>query len=217
MGVTLEGQGYRKLTQGTITKLTAYYGKAIHAHLHDLLPCSLHIIMQYPLMISRSTHTVLPLKTVCSSSSVPRQLGRSLALNSGTPLLPEGATRCLRGDTQNRSETLHSMIWGKCPKTDLLDCRVLLLPRIREWQNSTAALSSPYTCCSIQWTLCQANTWGGISCEGQQSTTPAVIASGGGQHERGTAGTTSGVWTLLVQTMHQVPFMYICYPTECLV
>ena len=41
-GVTLGGRGHGKLTQAAITKLTAYYGKAVRAHSGDLVLASFY-------------------------------------------------------------------------------------------------------------------------------------------------------------------------------
>ena len=56
-GITLGGRGFGKLTQATINKLTAYYGKAVRAHPKDVcgMPYWQRSTMQSPLMRSLNT------------------------------------------------------------------------------------------------------------------------------------------------------------------
>ena len=126
------GRGFRKLTQASFTKLTSYYRKAIHAHPDDLPAMTNAVFATYYHAVSTDDnpqHTHHPSgETAGASSSVPRPLGRRLALIvvMSAPLSPEVAihvkdvynclrlsdhlSRCLRGATQNPNESLHSKI-----------------------------------------------------------------------------------------------------------
>ena len=138
-GTTLGGRGYGKLTQVTITKLTAYYGKAIRGHPGDLDGMCDAVFAT--LLHAASTdddhdHTRCP-----SGPDSWCFYQRALAADEepgphrqhvGTPLCPEVAAcvrpiytrlghkdllrRCLGGVTQNANESLHSKVWAKCPK-----------------------------------------------------------------------------------------------------
>ena len=188
MGVTLGGRGYGKLTQATITKLTAYYGKAIQAYYGKAIRAyygnairayygkairayygkairayyGKAIRAYYGKAIrahggTRDAMTDAVFATfyhAISTDDDPQHdrchdgegswcfFKRAQATgetpgphrdNIGTPLSPEVAPhvkevyaqlghpsllgRCVRGETQNANESLHSKIWGKCPKT----------------------------------------------------------------------------------------------------
>ena len=142
-GVTLGGRGYGKLTQATITKLTAYYGKAIRAHPDDLPAMTSAVFATYYHAVStddKPQHTHCPTgeDSWCffkRAEATGEEPGPHRG-NVGTPLSQEVAThvkdvydrlghsdllsRCLRGDTQNPNEALHSKIWRKCPKTSFV-------------------------------------------------------------------------------------------------
>ena len=139
-GVTLGGRGHGKLTQAAITKLTAYYGKAVRAHSGDL--CGMRDAVLASFYHAISTDDV-PQHDRCPQGDTSWCFyQRCLATDEepgahrdhvGTPLSPEVAEhvkdvyarlshedllrRCLRGVTQNSNESLHSKVWRKCPKT----------------------------------------------------------------------------------------------------
>lgn len=139
-GVTLGGQGHGKLTQATNVKLTAYYGKAIRAHPGNLRDMTDAVYATYYHAISTDDtpqHERCPpgedswcfVRRAEATGETPGPHRE----NVGTPLSPEVAPyvkevydrlghhdllqRCLRGKSQNPNEALHSVIWGKCPKT----------------------------------------------------------------------------------------------------
>ena len=139
-GVTLGGRGHGMLTQATITKLTAYYGKAIRAHPHDLDGMIDAVFATFDNTISSDDK---PQHGRCPEGSdswcfYQRTLAGGVEPgrhydNIGTPLSAEVAEhvkpvyvrlghadllrRCLQGATQNSNESLHAKIWAKCPKT----------------------------------------------------------------------------------------------------
>ena len=139
-GVALGGRGYGKLTQATITKLTAYYGKAIRAHRGNRDAMTDAVFATFYHAISTDDH---PQHDRCPDgegswcffkrAQATGETPGPHRDNIGTPLSPEVAPhvkevyarlghpsllgRCVRGETQNANESLHSKIWGKCPKT----------------------------------------------------------------------------------------------------
>ena len=139
-GVTLGVRGSGKLTQPVITKLTAYCGKAIRAHPHDLCAMTDEVFATFDHAVStdlKPQHDRCPdgVGSWCFYKSV-QAAGKNPSPhcdNVGTPLSAEVALhvkdiyvrlghpdllrRCLRGATQNNNESLHSKIWAKCPKT----------------------------------------------------------------------------------------------------
>ena len=139
-GVTLGGRGHGKLTQATIVKLTAYYGKAIRAHPNDLEAMRDAVWATFDHAVStdkKPQHDRCPVgaDSWCfyQKALATGQEPGPHKTNVGTPLSAEVAkpvrevyarlshddllTRCLRGETQNPNESLHSKIWAKCPKT----------------------------------------------------------------------------------------------------
>ena len=139
-GVTLGGRGYGKLTQATITKLTAYYGKAIRAHSGNLEAMTDAVFATFYHACSTDDH---PQHDQCPDGADSwcfykraQATGETPGPhrdNVGTPLSSEVAPhvkevyvqlghrsllgRCVRGETQNANESLHAKIWAKCPKT----------------------------------------------------------------------------------------------------
>ena len=131
-GVTLGGRGHGKLTQATIVKLTAYYGKAIRAHPNDLDAMRDAVWATFDHAVSTDEK---PSWCFYEKALATGQEPRPHKTNVGIPLSAEVAkpvrevyarlshddllTRCLRGETQNPNpnESLHSKIWAKCPKT----------------------------------------------------------------------------------------------------
>ena len=139
-GVTLGGRGWGKLTHSAIVKLTAYFGVAIRAHPNNLDDMTDAVFATYYHAISTDD---TPQHERCPSGEDSWCFFKRAAAtgetpgphrdNVGTPLSPEVAPyvkevydrlghhdllqRCLRGQSQNPNESLHSVIWGKCPKT----------------------------------------------------------------------------------------------------
>ena len=139
-GVTLGGRGWGKLTHSAIVKLTAYFGVAIRAHPNNLDDMTDAVFAtDYHAISTDDTpqHERCPsgedswcfFKRAAATGETPGPHRD----NVGTPLSPEVAPyvkevydrlghhdllqRCLRGQSQNPNESLHSVIWGKCPKT----------------------------------------------------------------------------------------------------
>ena len=139
-GVTLGGRGWGKLKHTAIVKLTAYYGVAIRAHPNNLDNMTDAVFATYYHAISTDD---APQHDRCPSgedswcffkrAEATGETPGPHRDNVGTPLSPEVAPhvkevydrlghpdllrRCLRGQSQNANESLHSVIWGKCPKT----------------------------------------------------------------------------------------------------
>ena len=135
----LGGKKYGSLTNVTIQKLTRYYGNAIRSNSHDLKAMKNAVLATLHHCASTDAK---PLHHRCPSGSDSWCFHkRAEALNkpSGshqqhlhTPLSTEVIAkivpvyerlasyalleRCLRGQTQNSNESLHSVIWRKCPK-----------------------------------------------------------------------------------------------------
>ena len=148
-GVTLGGRGHGKLTLATITKLTAYYGKAIRAHpiRLDMMQNAVFATFNHAASTDdKPNHDRCP-KGKDSWCFYQRALAEGKQpgdhrTNIGTPLSPEVAThveevylrlghsnllsRCLRGDTQNPNESLHGKVWAKCPKTGFVGLQRVL-------------------------------------------------------------------------------------------
>ena len=139
-GVTLGGRGHGKLTQAAITKLTAYYGKAVRAHSGDLAGMRDAVLASFYHAISTDD---VPQHDRCPQGAdswcfVQRAYAEDEEPGPhrdhvGTPLSADVAEhvkhvyarlshddllrRCLRGVTQNANESLHAKVWRKCPKT----------------------------------------------------------------------------------------------------
>ena len=139
-GVVLGGRGHGRLTQATIMKLTAYYGKAVRAHPNDLDAMRDAVWATFYHATStdeKPQHDRCPVgaDSWCfyQKALATGQTSGPHRTNVGTPLSVDVAkpvkevyerlshddllTRCLRGQTQNPTESLHSKVWAKCPKT----------------------------------------------------------------------------------------------------
>lgn len=142
-GVTLGGRGFGKLTQATINKLTAYYGKAVRAHPHDVDGMLDAILATFDHAVSndeRPQHDRCPVgaDSWCfyQKALATGQEPGPHRTNVGTPLAPDVAEhvkdvytrlahvdllkRCTLGKTQNANESIHSVVWHKCPKTSFV-------------------------------------------------------------------------------------------------
>ena len=139
-GINLGGQGFGRLTQATIVKLTAYYSKAVHAHCGNL-PAMMDAVWA---TFDHATSTDEKLqhdRCPVGADSWRFFYQKALATgqqpgphrtNVGTPLSAEVARhvkdvytrlahkdlleRCLFDKTQNPNESLYSKVWAKCPK-----------------------------------------------------------------------------------------------------
>ena len=142
-GVTLGGRGFGKLKQTTINKLTAYYGKAVRDHPNDVSGMQSAILATFEHAISTDDspqHDRCPVgvDSWCfyQKALATGQEPGPHRVNVGTPLSPDVAKhvkdvytrlshvdlleRCAMGRTQNANESLHSVVWSKCPKTSFV-------------------------------------------------------------------------------------------------
>ncbi|GFW28668.1 uncharacterized protein TNCV_3713831 [Trichonephila clavipes] len=137
-GISLGGKAHGSLKEATIKKLTTYYQKAILRNKGDVNAMKkqymLHCCIAFLQMLNLNIRSVLQEKTHGVSTNLQLLMGKNLTikLNVGTPInekflpkiLPiyqrlasnELLERCIRCGTQNANESLHSMIWAKCPK-----------------------------------------------------------------------------------------------------
>ena len=142
-GVTLGGRGFGKLKQTTIVQLTKYYGLAVCAHPNDVDGMQDAVLATFEHSSStdeKPQHSKCP---VGADSGCFFQKARATGeepgphrVNIHTPLSADVAKhvkevyarlshkdllgRCKRGLTQNANESLHSMVWQKCPKTSFV-------------------------------------------------------------------------------------------------
>ena len=142
-GITLGGRGFGKLTQATINRLTAYYGKAVRAHPKDVCGMRDAILATFDHAIStdeKPQHDRCPVgaDSWCfyQKALATGQEPGPHRTNVGTPLSSDVAEhvkgvytrlahidlleRCKLGKTQNNNESVHSVIWNKCPKTSFV-------------------------------------------------------------------------------------------------
>ena len=140
-GITLGGRGFGKLTDATIKKLTAYYGKAIRNNTHDLdaMYNAIHAARLHSMSTDEEPkHDCCPKgpedENWCFyNKAVAKGLTPgSHKDNIHTALRPDVAEaikpiydrlssrslleKCTRAMTQNANESLHSTIWRICPK-----------------------------------------------------------------------------------------------------
>ena len=138
-GIVMGGRGYGKLTQAAIIKNTAYYGKAVRAHPNDLDAMRDAVWATYYHAISTDEtpqHDRCPVgddswcfyKKALATGQEPgphrTNVGTPLSVDVAVPVKAvyerlshdDLLTRCLRGQTQNANESLHSKVWAKCPK-----------------------------------------------------------------------------------------------------
>ena len=142
-GITFGGRGFGKLTQATINKLTAYYGKAVRAHPKDVDRMRDAILATFDNAISndeKPQHDRCPVGAdrwcFYQKALATGQEPGPHRTNVGTPLSSDVAEhvtgvytrlahvdllkRCKLGKTQNSNETVHSVIRNKCPKTSFV-------------------------------------------------------------------------------------------------
>ena len=142
-GVVTGGRGYGKLTAATITKLTKYYGSAIRSHPGDLdaMMNAVFATFLHALSTDEDPHHDRCPSGISSWCFYRRAVAKGEQPgphkdNVGTPLSREVGQfvkpiyvrlgdenllrRCLRGKTQNPNESVHSVLWRKCLKTDFV-------------------------------------------------------------------------------------------------
>ena len=160
-------------------KLTAYYGKAIRVHPGNLRDMTDAVLATYYHGISTDDapqHELCPPGKdswcfVIHAEVHPALTARMLAPPLSpvvTPHIKEVYNslvhtkllkRCLKGKSQNPNEALHSVIWGKCPKTGFVALRRVVA--------ATSAGVAEFNC-GVElnmrslfgvMTLCQAHIW----------------------------------------------------------
>ncbi|GFT26741.1 uncharacterized protein TNCV_3709371 [Trichonephila clavipes] len=138
-GFSLSGKAHGSLKEATIKKLTTYYQKAILRNKGDVNAMKTAI---YATLLHSISTDAKPQHSKCpagenswcfyQSAIANGEKPNNHKLNVGTPInekflpkiLPiyqrrasnELLERCIRCGTQNANESLHSMIWAKCPK-----------------------------------------------------------------------------------------------------
>ncbi|GFY16845.1 uncharacterized protein TNCV_4338461 [Trichonephila clavipes] len=138
-GISLGGKAHGSLKEATIKKLTTYYQKAILRNKGDVNAMKTAI---YATLLHSISTDAKPQHSKCpagenswcfyQSAIANGEKPNNHKLNVGTPInekflpkiLPiyqrlssnELLERCIRCGTQNANESLHSMIWAKCPK-----------------------------------------------------------------------------------------------------
>ncbi|GFT35453.1 uncharacterized protein TNCV_922681 [Trichonephila clavipes] len=138
-GISLGGKAHGSLKEATIKKLTTYYQKAILRNKGDVNAMKTAI---YATLLHSISTDAKPQHSKCpagenswcfyQSAIGNGEKPNNHKLNVGTPInekfltkiLPiyqrlasnELLERCIRCGTQNANESLHSMIWAKCPK-----------------------------------------------------------------------------------------------------
>ncbi|GFS95888.1 uncharacterized protein TNCV_2259491 [Trichonephila clavipes] len=135
----VSGKAHGSLKEATIKKLTTYYQKAIFRKKGDVNTKKTAIYATLLQIISTNAkpqHSKCPAgeNAWCfyQSATANGEKPNNHKLNVGTPInekflskiLPnyqrlasnELLERCIRCGTQNANESLHSMIWAKCPK-----------------------------------------------------------------------------------------------------
>lgn len=141
-GVRLGGHAKGALTNATITKLTSYYRNAIVNHMPNVVEMKRAIyatLSHYMSTDAKPQHGKCPKgsdswcfynKSIAdgrkpqSHDKMPTRISEQLALK----IIPvyqrlasdELLSRCVRGTTQNQNESLHSLIWRKCPKENFI-------------------------------------------------------------------------------------------------
>ncbi|GFS79952.1 uncharacterized protein TNCV_750941 [Trichonephila clavipes] len=138
-GISLGGKAHGSLKEATIKKLTTYYQKAILRNKGDVNAMKTAI---YSTLLHSISTDAKPQHSKCPAGAnswcfyqyaiANGEKPNNHKLNVGTPInekflpkiLPiyqrlasnELLERCIRCGTQNANESLHSMIWAKCPK-----------------------------------------------------------------------------------------------------
>ncbi|KAI0222670.1 eIF-2-alpha kinase activator GCN1 [Lamellibrachia satsuma] len=142
-GVVTGGRGHGKLTAAAITELTKYYGNAIRSHPDDLdgMRTAVFATFLHALSTDDDPHHDRCPAGISSWCFYQRAVAKGERPgphedNVGTPLSRKVGrfvkpvyvrlgdenllSHCLRVKTQNPNESLHSVIWRKCLKTDFL-------------------------------------------------------------------------------------------------
>ncbi|GFU79078.1 uncharacterized protein TNCV_304491 [Trichonephila clavipes] len=138
-GISLGGKAHGSLKEATIKKLTTYYQKAILRNKGDVnaMKTAIYATLFHSISTdAKPQHSKCPAgeNSWCfyQSAIANGEKPNNHKLNVGTPInekflpkiLPiyqrlasnELLERCIRCGTQNANESLHSMIWAKCPK-----------------------------------------------------------------------------------------------------
>ena len=139
-GVTLGGHGFGKLTGKKMETLSRYYRMSVQAHPHDVRGMQNAMLAWFDHCSStdeKPQHDWCPVgaRSWCfyQKALATGQEPGPHRTNGGTPLAPDVAEhvkevyirlahvdflkRCTLGKTQNANESLHSVVWSKCPKT----------------------------------------------------------------------------------------------------
>ena len=139
-GVTLGGHWFGKLTGKKIETLSRYYRMAVQTHPHDVNGMQNAILTSFNHCSStdqKPQHDRCPVgaRSWCfyQKALATGQEPGPHRTNVGTPLAPDVAEhvkevytrlahvdllkRCTLGKTQNANESLHFVVWSKCPKT----------------------------------------------------------------------------------------------------
>ena len=138
-GVVTGGKGYSKLTAATIVKLTSYYGKAIRSNSNNLDGMRKAVFATFFHALSTDDdphHNRCPKgrESLCFYQNAVAKGEHPHRVMVGTPISREVGQfvrpvnarlgeesllrRCLRGKTKNSNESVHAIVWRKCPKTD---------------------------------------------------------------------------------------------------
>ncbi|GFS87743.1 uncharacterized protein TNCV_4213711 [Trichonephila clavipes] len=138
-GISLGGKAHGSLKEAKIKKLATYYQKAILRNKGDVnaMKTAIYATLLHSISTdAKPQHSKCPAgeNSLCfyQSAIANGEKPNNHKLNVGTPInekflpkiLPiyqrlasnELLERCIRCGTQNANESLHSMIWAKCPK-----------------------------------------------------------------------------------------------------
>ena len=164
-GITLGGRGVGRLTQTAITKLQAYYTKAVRSHTDNVVDTQNAIWASWFHCTSTDDephHRRCPegrdswcffnraIAQGLHPSPHKDHLGTHLNREVAEHVLPvykrladvELLRRCQLGKTQNRNECLHSTIWCRCPKNQFASCskvEVAVLLAVGEFNEGSSA------------------------------------------------------------------------------
>lgn len=147
-GITLGGKRKGGLTGITITKLTRYYGNAIRnkdncGSVQDMKTAIFATLSHCMSTDTKPQHTRCPdgptswcfyqraLANKCNPGSHDENIHTPLAEQVVAKIMPAYQRlasdslleRCMKGRTQNANESLHSLIWRKCPKVTFVSKR----------------------------------------------------------------------------------------------
>lgn len=139
-GVTLGGKKHGSLSDATIKKVTRYYRNAIIRNKGNILAMKrdIYAILQHCSSTDKKPkHTTCPLgsnswcfynratglqqKPATHKTAIKTPLREDIVAKM-MPIFQRLASdslleRCSMGETQNRNESIHNMIWSRCPKT----------------------------------------------------------------------------------------------------